>query len=99
MGRSNIPRHERDVIPCTEVGRNVDYFARKMHVEKCYDLEPFSDSPLTCKPIHLCQMYHMDTFMTPCLFYYKQIVLEFFHTMTTGNDPAPKSLRFSIYGK
>ena len=70
-----------------------------MHLEKCYDLDAFSDSPLTCEAIHLCKRYHVDTSMTPRPFYYKRIVLEFFHTMTTSNDPAPKSLRFSFDGK
>ena len=35
-------------------------------------------------------------FMTPPLFYYRRIVLEFFHTMFNRENLVPKSITFMI---
>ena len=37
--------------------------------------------------------------MTPPLFYYRRIALKFFHTMSIGDNPVPKSITFMIDGR
>ena len=36
--------------------------------------------------------------MTPCLFFYPQVVIEFYHTMTCRRVPHPTTIHFSIDG-
>ena len=46
--------------------------------------------------MHLVQRYSLKPFMTPCLIFYPQVVIEFYHTMTSRREPYPNTLHFSI---
>ena len=48
--------------------------------------------------MRLIRRYSLLPFMTPLQFYYPQVVLEFYHTMTSRGVPSPLELRFSIDG-
>ena len=37
--------------------------------------------------------------MTPRLFFYPRVVIEFYHTMTSKREPNPKAIHFTIDGR
>ena len=37
--------------------------------------------------------------MTPCRFLYPRVVIEFYHTMTSRQEPNPTAIHFSIDGR
>ena len=47
----------------------------------------------------LVQRYSLELFMTPRRFFYPQVVIEFYHTMTSRRVPNPTALHFSIDGR
>ena len=44
----------------------------------------------------LVQRYSLKSFMTPRRFFYPRVVIEFYNTMTSRNEPHPTALHFSI---
>ena len=49
--------------------------------------------------MRLITQYSMLPFMTRWQFYYPQVVLQFYHSMTSQGVPIPLELRFSIDGR
>ena len=45
------------------------------------------------------QQYSLEAFMTPRQFFYPQVVIEFYHTMTSKKVPNPTVIHFSIDGR
>ena len=49
--------------------------------------------------MRLIRQYSLLPFMTPRQFFYPQVVLEFYHTMTSQGVPSPLEIRFNIDGR
>ena len=47
----------------------------------------------------LVHQYSLEPFMTPCLFFYPRMIVEFYQTMTSKRDPHPTAIHFSIDGR
>ena len=47
----------------------------------------------------LVQRYSLEIFITPRRFYYPRVVIEFYHTMTSRQEPNPTTIHFSIDGR
>ena len=43
-------------------------------------------------------LYSLEPFMTPRMFFYPRVIIEFYHTMTSRRDPNPTTIHFSING-
>ena len=46
--------------------------------------------------MRLVQRYSLKPFMTPHQFFYPRVVIEFYQTMTSRQDPSPTALHFSV---
>ena len=64
-----------------------------------YDLPTFVADPGLRDSMLLVQRYHLESFMVSRRFYYPQLVIEFFHTMTSRHEANPTALHFSIDGQ
>ena len=67
-----------------------------MNCETYYDLPTFSADPELRDSIRSVQRYSLEAFMTPRRFFYPQVVIEFYHTMTSRRVPHPTVIHFSI---
>ena len=70
-----------------------------MHAEIYYDLLAFAEDLELRDAMRLVQRYSLEPFMTPRQFYYPRVVIEFYHTMTSRQEPNPTSIHFSINGQ
>ena len=80
------------------ISRNVDCRGRDFHGEVYYDLPKFAADPGLRDSMLLVQRY-LESFMVSRGFYYPQLVIEFFHTMTSRHEANPTALHFSIDGQ
>ena len=78
---------------------NVDCNERDLHNEVYYNFPSFSADPELRDSMLLVQRYSLEPFMTPRLFFYPRVVIEFYHTMTSKREPHPTALHFSIDGQ
>ena len=46
----------------------------------------------------LVHRYSVEPFMTPRLFFYPRVIIEFYQTMTSRRDPHHNAIHFSIDG-
>ena len=89
---SPASRIRRPMFTYYPIPRNVDLRARDFHGEPYYDIpvviadQHFRDS------MRLIRQYSLLPFMTPRQFFYPQVVLEFYHTMTSWGVPSPLEL-------
>ena len=89
----------RPYFPCIPIPGNVDYRGRDFHGEVYYDLPAFTADPALRDSMVLVLRYHLESFMTPRRYYYPQVVIEFYHTMTSRREANPTALYFSIDGR
>ena len=92
--RIRHPMFTGDPIP-----GNVDLRARDFHEEPCYYVPALTTDPRFRDSMRLITQYSLLPFMTPRQFYYPQVVLQFYHSMTSQGVPSPLELRFSIDGR
>ena len=89
----------RPYFPCDPILGNVDCRGRDFHEEVYYDLPAFATDPKLRASILLVQRYHLEQFMTPRLFYYPRVVIEFYHRMTSRREANSTALHFSTDGR
>ena len=70
-----------------------------MHNEVYYDLPAFAEYPELRDSMRLVQRYSLYPFMTSRRFYYPQVVIEFYHIMTSKREPNPTAIHFTIDGR
>ena len=80
------------------IPRNVDLRARDFHGEPYYDILTLTADQRFRDSMRLIQQYSLLPFMTSWQFYYPQVVLQFYHSMTSRGVPSLMELRFSIDG-
>ena len=78
---------------------NVDLRARDFHMESYYDIQALTTDQRFQDSMRLIRQYSVLPFMTTRQFFYPQIMLEFYHTMTSRGVPSSLELRFSIDGR
>ena len=83
---------------CGPIAGNSDCSTREVHYETYYDLPAFVADPELRDSMRSVQRYSMESFMTPCRFFYPQVVIEFYHTMTSRRVPHPTIIHSSIDG-
>ena len=88
----------RPLFHCNPIPRNVDCSERDLHDEVYYDLPFFSAYPELRDSMRLVQRYSLEPFMTPRRFFYPQVVIEFYHTMTSRRESNLTTLHFSTDG-
>ena len=69
-----------------------------MHSETYYDFPAFSVNLELRDSMRLVQRYSLEPFITPCHFFYPQVVIEFYHSMTSKRVPHSTAIHFSIDG-
>ena len=89
----------RPYFPYDPISGNVDCMGRDFHGEVYYDLPTFVADPGLRDSMLLMQRYHLESFMVSRRFYYPQLVIELFHTMTSRHEANPTALHFSIDGQ
>ena len=88
----------RPYFHCSFIPGNANCSARDLHGEVYYDLPSFAKDPELRDSMLLVQRYHLEPFMTPRLYFYPRVVIEFYHMMTSGREANPITLYFSIDG-
>ena len=96
---SPASRIRRPMFTCDPIPGNVDLRARDFHGEPYYDIPVLTADHLFRDSMRLMRQYSLLPFMTPRQFFYPQVVLEFYHTMTSRGVQSPLELRFSIDGR
>ena len=89
----------RSYFPCNPIPRNADCSERDLHAEVHYDLLDFSQDPELRDSMLLVQQYSLEPFMTLRQFFYPQVVIELYHTITSRREPNPTAFHFSIDGR
>ena len=89
----------RPYFHCSPIPGNADCSTRDVHNEIYYDLPAFSEDPELRDLMRLVQRYSLEPFMTPSRFYYPRVVIEFYHTMTSRQEPNPITIHFTIDGR
>ena len=75
---------------------NVGLHSRDFHRESFYDVPALMADPRFRVSMRLIEHYSLLPFMTPRQFYYPRVVLQFYHSITSGGAPSPLELRFTI---
>ena len=86
------------MFTCDPIPGNVDLSARDFHGEPYYDIPVLTADQRFRDSMRLIRQYSLLPYMTPRQFFYPQVVLEFYHTMTSRGVPSPLELQFSIDG-
>ena len=92
---SPASRIRRPLFTGTPIPGNVDLHARDFHGESFYDVPVLTADPRFRDSMLLITQYSLLPFMTPQQFYYPQVVLQFYHSMTSRGVPSPLELRFT----
>ena len=93
---SPASRIRRPLFVGTPIPGNVGLHARDFHGEFYYDVPALIADPWFRDSMRLIEHYSLLPFMTSRQFYYPQVVLQFYHSMTSRGAPSPLELRFSI---
>ena len=93
---SSASRIRRPLFTGTPIPGNVDLRARDFHGESFYDVPALTVDPQFRDSMRLITQYSLLPFMTPRKFYYPQVVLQFYHSMTSRGVSSPLELRFTI---
>ena len=78
---------------------NADCSERDLHNEIYYDLLAFAKDLELRDSMRLVQRYSLEPFITHRWFFYPQVVIEFYHTMTSRREPNPRTIHFTIDGR
>ena len=73
--------------------------AKDFHGESYYDIPALAADPWFRDSMRLIHRYSLLPFMTPRQFFYPQVVIEFYHTMTSWGVSNQMQLHFSIDGR
>ena len=87
------------MFSCDPIPGNVNYRARDFHGESYYDIPALTADPRFKDSMRLIKIYSLLPFMSPRQFFYPQVVLEFYHTMTSRGASGQMQLWFSIDGR
>ena len=93
---SPTSRIRRPLFIRTPIPGNVDLRARDFHRESFYDVPSLTADPRFRDSMRLITQYSLLPYMTPQQFYYPQVVLQFYHSMTSRGVSSPLELRFTI---
>ena len=93
---SPASRIRRPLFTGTPIPGNVDLHDRDFHGETYYDVPALTVDPRFRDSMRLITQYSLLPFMTPRQFYYPQVVLQFYQSMTSRGVPSPLELRFTI---
>ena len=96
---SPATRIRHPMFSCDPIPGNVNLCARDFHMESYYDIPTLKADQRFRDSMRLIQRYSLLPFMTPRQFFYPQVVLEFYHTMTSRGTPSQMEIRFSIDGR
>ena len=86
----------RPYFHCNPIPGNSNCSERDLHNEIYYDLPAFAEDLEFRDSMQLVQCYSLDPFMTPRRFFYPRVVIEFYHTMTSKQEPNPTTIHFTI---
>ena len=89
-------RIRRPLFVGTMIPGNVELHAKDLHRESYYDMSALTANPRFRDSMRLITHYSLLPFMTPRQFYYPQVVLQFYHSLTFRGAPSLLELRFSI---
>ena len=89
----------RPLFSCDAILGNVNCRAKDFHGESYYDILALAVDPRFRDSMRLVQRYSLLSFMTPRLFFYPRVVLEFYYTMTSRGVSNQIQLQFSIDGR
>ena len=92
-------RIRRPMFSCGPIPGNMNCSAKDFHGESYYDIPALAADPRFRDSMRLVQRYSLLSFMSPRQFFYPQVLLEFYHTMTSQGVYDPMQLRFSIDGR
>ena len=85
-------RIRRPLFFGTPIQGNVGLHARDFHGESFYDVPALTADPRFRDSMRLITQYSLLPFMTPWKFYYPQVVLQFYHSMTSRGVPSSLEL-------
>nr|CAN81251.1 hypothetical protein VITISV_031915 [Vitis vinifera] len=102
---SRAPRDSQSQSPPTRrsiasspIEGNSDCRSRAFHVEAYFDHSILRQQPELGDSYRLLERYHLVLFMTLPQFFYPQVALDFYQSMTTRGVPVPASILFTIDG-
>ncbi|RVW58415.1 hypothetical protein CK203_109018 [Vitis vinifera] len=93
------PQQRRPMVTQPPIEGNLDCQARPFHSELCFDRETFKHQSELRDSFHLLQKYHLEHLMTPRDFFYLQVALYFYQSMTTHCVLDPTFIHFTIDGR
>ena len=93
---SPASRIRRPLFVGNPIPGNVRLHRRGFHQESYYDVPALTTYPRFRDSMRLIQDYSLLPFMTPRQYYYPQVVLQFYHSMTSRGAAGPLELQFSI---
>ena len=86
------------MFSCDPIPGNVNLHARDIHGEPYYDIPALTADQRFRDSMRLIRQYSLLPFMTLRQFFYRWVVLEFYHPMTYWGVPSPLEIWFSISG-
>ena len=96
---SPASRIRRPLFSCDPIPGNVNCRAKDFHGEYYYDIPALVADPWFRDSMRLVQRYSLLPFMTLRQFFYPQVVLEFYHNITSRGVSDKMQLQFSIDGR
>ena len=96
---SPASRIRRPLFVGTPITGNIGLHARDLHGESFYDVPALTADPRFRDSMRLITHYSLLPFMKLRQFYYPQVVLQFYHSMTSRGAPTPLELGFTIYDR
>ena len=94
---SSASRISRPMFSCNPIPGNVNLSARDFHGESYYDIPALTVDQRFIDSMRLIQRYSLLPFMTPRQSFYPQVVLEFYHTMTSQGAPSQMDSELQIF--
>ena len=93
---SPASRIRRPLFVGNPIPGNVRLHHREFHQESYYDVPALAADPRFRDSMRLIEHYSLLPFLTPRQYYYPQVVLQFYHSMTSRGAAGPLELQFSI---
>nr|CAN63037.1 hypothetical protein VITISV_032161 [Vitis vinifera] len=89
----------RPMVAQPPIQGNLDCRARPFHSELCFDTTTFKLQPELRDSFHLLHRYHLEHLLTPRVFFYPRVVMDFYQSMTTHQVKEPTVIHFTIDGR
>ena len=93
---SPASRIRRPLFVGNPIPGNVRLHHREFHQESYYDVPALMADPRFRDSMSLIEHYSLLPFMRPRQYYYPQVVLQFYHSMTSRGASGPLELQFTI---